>query len=168
MKLINRTKYRSDDLRKLISAAHFRMHAPVGKTVEVRQGRSRHHGRAALSGGWMMISLPPPGHANVTEVARVLEHEIAHNLGVTHEEMDEAVKYCTQEVPWANGLELRAKTVKAAPTMEERIAARADKARAMLARWDRKVRLAKTMRAKWQVKVRYYERKAAAGGQKEE
>lgn len=166
MKLINKTSYRTDDIRALVVAAHQAMGADMMKTVEVNQGRSRHHGRASYTGGWMMISLPPPGKGDIKIVAQVLEHEIAHNLGIRHEDMDEDVRSCRQEVPWLRPeLLLRAKEEKPALTLSDRVRQREEKARRMLDRWDRKVKLAKTIRAKWAAKVSYYERKAAAGAE---
>lgn len=101
MRLINKTGYRTDDLRRFLLAAHESMSAPhEGKTVTVREGRSSHHGRASLWGGWMMISIPPPGKENIKTIAQVTEHEIAHNLGVRHSEMDIDVLRCRQEISW--------------------------------------------------------------------
>ena len=59
------------------------------------------------------MRLPRPPLANPTIqikwIAQVFEHELAHNLGVAHSDMDREVRNCTQEVPWADGFQIRMK-----------------------------------------------------------
>lgn len=166
MKIINRTKYRTADLRVWLVAAHKAMEAPhEQKTVEIVYGHAGGHwGRGAYSGYSMKLTLPgDPSKIRYEYLAHVTEHEIGHNLGLKHGDMDEDLMWGRGRVPsWEVGLQLRLRAEEAAIPMTDRVASRAAHAQKMLDRWDRKIRLAKTIRSKWAAKVRYYDRKNAA------
>lgn len=166
MKIVNKTKYRTADLRAWLVAAHKAMEAPhEQKTVEIVYGHAGGHwGRGAYSGYYMKLTLPgDPSKIRYEYLAHVTEHEIGHNLGLKHGDMDEDLMRGLGRAPsWEVGLQLRLRESKGAMTVDERVAKRADHARKMLDRWDRKIKLAKTMRSKWASKVRYYDKKNAA------
>lgn len=167
MRIVNKTRYRTDDLRRWLNAAHKAMAAPTHKTVEVKYShRGMAWGCASFSGGWMMLTLPgdPDKVGGVGRLAQLLEHEIAHNLGLRHGEMHPSTRRGAAREPgsWEEGMELpRLREEPSKPSPEDRVAQREAKARKMLERWERKVKLAKTRLAKWAAKVRYYERRAA-------
>lgn len=121
--------------------------------------------RKAMEGG-------EPEQTWRAQVARVLEHELLHTLGVDHKDMTRAQMYSDGDEPdWSRGLALRAKEAKPKATLAERAdrmrSAACDAAnkreahaRKMLAlheaKWKREERLV----AKWSKRVAYYDRKA--------
>lgn len=56
-----------------------------------------------VNGRWLRHEFDPE------QFARVLEHELFHQLGLRHGEMNEAVQYCRQSVPYAEEFEVRPK-----------------------------------------------------------
>lgn len=169
MRIQNNTKYSTADLRKFFNAGLTHMGADRDKWISVFYSKSRHvHGRACIGGSfgagtWIEMWLPRGPHPlDLTSVARVFEHEVAHSLGVRHEDMDVDVRVCRQSVMWHEGLTIG--VVEATKTKVDHVARREAHARRMLERWERKLKLAKTRFSKWSTKVRYYERRAAAAG----
>lgn len=194
MKITNKTKWSTDDLRAIISAALKVRGVPsTGLVVEVVPSKQWITGRARIGrmlpklspntpavmryGKWMVLRLPNPAHfvpkhwdhieteegrAHIAgkrflRFARVVEHEVAHLQGLTHPMMSEALYNCTQEVPWLEGLELRA----APEEICDKAAARADRlghARAMLKKACTREKRAITGRKKWERRVRALER----------
>jgi len=192
LKIVNKTEYRQSDLRKFFLAGIKHLGSdPSSKIIEVvyskREGAS---GLATLphemsfrpEGRWIRMRLPRPPLANPTIqikwIAQVFEHELAHNLGVAHSDMDREVRNCTQEVPWADGFQIRMKVKpkKKEPIIREKkkaeqpclslIERRELKVRNHLKRWEKKLRISKTYVQKYRTKVRYYEKKKSAGGRK--
>ena len=97
----------------------------------LRPGRNVYHGKATYPPRrkiWM--SAPKPYREIDGEIypvefapewfARVLVHEIAHNRGVRHREMNNAMQYCTAglDVSYVDGLTVRPK-----PSVREQIEA---------------------------------------------
>lgn len=175
MRFTNTTKYNTRDLRRLCMAglaAAGADHRLYGVSCAPSQRHMR--GRAACPGTWLRLMLPqPPQHMealglakplDVGVVARVLEHEIAHTLGVHHKDMDGAVKSCavyadTAPVPaWAAGLTVRLRAWVPGPDKWARIKARRDHATKMAARWARKLKLAQRKAKVWAARVRQYAR----------
>jgi len=169
MKLENKTKYRADDLRRFFMAGIKAAGAEgVTQIVTAKPTKKHHSGLAACPGRWIRIWLPPPGKLNLATLARVFEHEVTHNLGVHHGDMDPSTKHCASltggELPeWAKGLEIRLDETPPPITMGERIAGRADHALKMMERWIRKRDTAIRQTKKWTKKVVYYDRKRKEG-----
>ncbi len=96
-----------------------------------------------------------------------MEHELSHSRGIRHSTMRGSacgkVHDIGQRPNWAEGLTLRLKAPKAKPSWAQRAAKRAAKVDADLARWQRKLKLAKTKVKKLLAKQRYYQKLPHAG-----
>lgn len=96
------------------------------------------------------------------EIARTVDHEVAHLAGLDHKNMSEALYRCTQPTPWADGLVLRLADEPAAEDRaKERVAAslaKEDHARAMLKQALTRLRRATTIAKRWERRVAAYER----------
>lgn len=164
MKIVNKTHWDTRSLAAFFRKGLLSNGAWTNRTIEVVYGR-RHSGIATVGGHWMRLRIPKK-YVDTTILALVFEHELAHNLGVSHAEMDGDTRYCRVNEAgappaWSLGMSIAAK---AAPPPVDHVAAREEKARKMLAAWERKLSLAKTKRGVWAKKVAYYDRKKAAGG----
>lgn len=163
MKISNGTTYRTDDLRAFLIAAHNSTGTPMPawKRCVVKWSRHNVHWGCARYDNSRMLLTIPKGALSVNELAFVVEHELAHNRGIHHADMDRRImRYVRGEYQapaWAS-MPLREKD---APEPVNHVEKRALKAQAMLDKWERKLALAKTKRSQWARKVAYYERKAA-------
>lgn len=171
LKIKNRTRYRADDLRAFFLAGLKSLGAGTDKTIVVIDARRRDgvHGRASLpapyetEGRWLRMSLPRLDKLDMRKIAQVFEHEVGHNFGDRHGEMQ---KWWTLEPKWHEGLMLR---VKAEPKKTPAPERREKNVRAMIAKYEselliltkKKARFQKLLK-KWRVKARYYDRKAAS------
>lgn len=187
--MTNKTWWRDDDLMKLVTAGlkHEGVYDSDGSLyfVNFYYGR-RSHGRNGFVGGYgrhggRSLDLCPPKHfdgkavdempaATVKEVARVLVHEIGHNLGLGHGEMAD---WWEIEVPWVEGLRIRRKAQAKKPTTEQRVEKRARNVDAKVVEIEGKLALMKTREKKlrkrltaWRRKQRYYRKAAALAGSK--
>lgn len=111
--------------------------------------------------------------SDLRDFANVFLHELEHNLGLRHHQMVEGACRGAQAgrdrgASWIAGLVIRSKPAEIRPSTDERraalLAARERAARDSLARWERKLALAKTKVAAWRRKVGYYEKRKAACG----
>jgi len=178
MKIVNKTKWRTEDLAAIARAcfAHVGC-SQVGKTLTVKPARSdgHVHGRAAIGrfivlngfvrphertkrlreGSWVHMWVPsvepPPGDKSIAEsFACVLEHEVEHLVGRRRPDMHPRMRRCIQDVSaWLGDLPLRQKE-KRQRTPDELQAARQDRVEAH--------------GAHLQAKVAEWERKEAAAG----
>ena len=91
-------------------------------------------------------------------VAGIIRHEIAHCIGVEHTDMDREIHGCMtyKDYP-AQDLPVR-EVKETVPCITDIVQARAEKARTMLAKHERRLKLMKTIVAKWKRKVVYYEK----------
>lgn len=118
----------------------------------------------------VVTPLPEVPPESVRDAAVTLVHELMHCRGLRHRDMPPGMKRCgghDYPTPWLPaGLRIRAKDAPAEVPREDRLAAlkarREEKARADLARWEKRLRLARTKVAKYRARVRGYERRAAA------
>ncbi len=178
LRLKNASRWRTDDLRRfLLAAIHAHGDPTRGYLVRVSNARRPHTRGLAFIGYpefdlWIPNLVRGPDDRTMPEdvlreAARVTVHEIAHTLGLRHGEMDRSLRACRptgdEDTSWANGLLLRMKEVKAAPKPADRVAQREERSRDALARWERRLALAKTKVRTYRRKVAYYERRAAAG-----
>jgi nitrile hydratase len=187
MRLANKTRWSTDDLRALISAC-LKAHAvpSTGLVVEIIHARRSHHtahGVARLGGWkrrspndekvfrpgrWMKLIIASPetivARTTITSemflmrVARVIDHEVAHLRGLDHCHMSEATYNCTQAVPWLGNLQLR--VTPAVWVQSDKAAMREDRlehARAMLKKATTREKRATTGRKKWERRVRALE-----------
>ena len=177
MKILNRTRYLTADLARFFRAGLEAAGTDGDRTIEVLAGRrpTACRGRASIgaemaAGRWIRLWAPASlaGDEALGNFARVFEHELAHNLGLRHDEMDDETYNCSGGLPeWARGFEIRLKVAKA--TLDPAVAREAH-ARAMMVRWERRVAAARKRLARWKRAVTYYDRKRAvaiaAGGQR--
>jgi len=173
MRIKNETNYQTNDLLKFISAGIRAMGCEKNKIVRVASSHQRKHwgcapyGYKTPSGGWsegsrLMFSLPSPKDLNLAEFARVVEHEIAHNMGLRHGEMDDNTRYCNGPMPeWAKGLQIRVKE-KNRKAKRPIVEVNEERARAALEKWENRLKQAQRFARKWRKRVRYYDRKKAA------
>ncbi|NIR14587.1 MAG: hypothetical protein GWN86_11860, partial [Desulfobacterales bacterium] len=168
----NKTDYCTKDLRRIFLRGIKEMGASPNRTIEVEYGRTPRHdstgqssGMASIVGGWMVLRLPHPGKMDFKDFILTFEHELAHNLGVKHDEMEAGTYLCQGPLPkWAEGMTLGVKKPKPKPTMDDKVQKREEHVRRMVERWERKLKLAKTKLAHWKRKLKYYEGRKAAKG----
>lgn len=178
MKITNKTHYRTDDLRKLFVACVNHHGGEIKRmSITVLYGEFSgfaYYPRHELHGGTITVRLPSPKRAPeglkmkwLTNVAQLFEHELMHCFGIRHGDMDRDVYNCRQDVSaWlpADLPKIRAQSGPKVPTEEEKATAKEANARAKLAEWERKAKLAKTRLKKWKAEVRRYDRKHKAAG----
>jgi hypothetical protein len=170
VKLRNTTRYRTDTLRRFLRAGIVANGLdPKGYGIRVIPARGRRHcGLAYLDASWVRLSIPT-GALDVGVLARVFEHELAHNRGVRHEDMDPDTLACRGPCPdWAVSFTpadfevAEPPKVPRAERMTALVLKREEHARRMLEAWERKAKRAVKSAAKWRGVVRGYERRAAA------
>lgn len=81
----------------------------VGTAVNMYRGRASLNSRRKLYMGVPKVEREVDGEwlrheFNEVQFARVLEHEILHNQGLRHGEMTDDVRYCRQEIDYADEL----------------------------------------------------------------
>lgn len=90
------------------------------------------------------------------DLARVLEHEIDHNLGLNHGDM---LPVSSLRPKWHEGLVIRRQGEAQKPTRVQKSERREAHARAMLAKHEDALRREQRLVKRWTQKVRYYDRK---------
>lgn len=168
MKIENRTQWRMDDVRKIVTAG-FQANSFDGSNTKVLVKYWRGHtlGRATLDGRRMTLFLRGPSSTDLTnraytpglvrQLAGTINHEIAHLRGLGHREMDLASFKTPEATKWIEGLELRLQERPIAMLVETRIRERQEHALRMLAKAERKLKIATTVYRRWKTKVAYYE-----------
>lgn len=180
MKIINRTHWRTSDLRRIIyRAGKSRLdkqparHLTRGWAQNVKVYVTYGHrgcdvgGLAYLHGGPVYLYVGSDAVSPIL-LARTTMHEFDHARGLRHRDMLDLGDY---RVAWAQGLPIRKVEVKLAPSRTERAALRRDtrlrNAEAKVAEWARKTRLATTKLNRWRKRakeLRRLERAAALKG----
>lgn len=119
LEMTNSTAYCTEDLCALVMACLRHYGAQTERQVTVIYSRRPFSsGLAQLpcngrEGAKIRLRVPRLNKlegrpAGVLSVARVLGHEVAHTVGMRHRDMRKDLRRCRQEVPWAEGLVLRA------------------------------------------------------------
>lgn len=194
----NRTCWQKADLRRLVNAVCDSMKVSRRRTVVFDYHANGKLGRASIEGRWCIIALPKHARVKTSNrgrllgatsedalrgpalalLARVLVHEIEHNLGLTHEHIHGGCVVAPQPTA-EKAVELLQVRVRAGllpkpkPNLSpaESTALRREKAleraRAGVERWEREVRLSSRRLAKWRRRLRGLERAAAARAAKE-
>jgi hypothetical protein len=188
LKIVNKTDWHTADLKRIAHAALVAAGARPFKfrevTVYVNESQRRSgrvHGKAWIGRhidpqNWVLF-LPTPERAArhytrelLKRIAcQVAHHEALHAVGARHADMTDEQRYCTQAVPWADGLVLRSKAEvrppKPEPAPEEaRQAAFEDRlahVRAMHKRSLTRAKRAATLEKKWSRRLRALERKVS-------
>lgn len=178
LRIENHTDYRTGDLKRLFLAGLRALGASSDKVIRVRYTREnrptvrgcaqlgnvfrQEEGFCRREANWAEMRLPrDPSKLEIGIVARVFEHEVLHLMGVDHRAMTRAQRFCEGATPaWAEGrtLRVRAVTLKARLTLDEKREARRLHLQSKLAEWEAKEKKARTYRRKYQQKVRAFER----------
>ena len=163
MKVINETNYSTRDLRKLFLAGlkHEGMDSKYYKIVVKYRRENGAYGYGSYNREWIQINLPkiqtnfPKNSHNglVKQVARTFIHEICHNRGLKHKEMD----YDAIDTSWSDGYVLRLKEEKPVEEKDLQIE-RFEHAKKMLNKHESRLKRQKHIVNKWKQKVKYYEK----------
>lgn len=165
IKLVNRTRWNTRDIRRLVTAG---LKAEVGEwfgtyTVVIKTRRGRVRGYGTYDGRWMQLMMPKDGEEiagdGVRRIARTIAHEVMHNKGVrSHREIDDSER----DLAWADVLIAAGfvihRNVPAKKGPVDHQARRAAHAQVMLKQHERALKREKKLVSRWRQKVRYYER----------
>src|SRR3990167_1214000 len=175
MKIINKSKYQTIDLKRCIIhllkkewKRYYEKSYPRKQAYcEVYSRNVGLGGQASLNGYWMRINIH---HWDLTttegrkKMAVVLHHEIMHLNGYQHRDMCNKhmghVERDKELQTWIDKFEIRLKPIKQKKVIDI-VDLRYQRALINLKRSSSKLKRAKTIFSKWQTKVRYYEKKAA-------
>jgi len=175
MRIINGTWWSTEDLRRIIAASmkargvkSTRVTVTIAKAKKYVTGFARLGRwvgptqlspnvvapRRFIQGGYMTIRIP--AEVDPCDVARVIDHEVAHLAGLKHADMGEALYNCTQSLDWLpNALPILAPeaepdgTALAAASRANRF----EHAKVMLARAETRAKRAQTILKKWRRRV---------------
>lgn len=180
MKVINKTKYRTDDLRKFVywvaKQEGYESKYTKRLRVYVDSAHRWHSGDAPLGGRHITIRIPKPDVLNKPRLASLIAHEMRHN----HQRRGESFKpYSTERQMrgngrysgrngspmkyWAEaqGMELRLVEPKAKKVKgpHDRAVEGQSKAAKKVAEYERKLKRQQNLLKKWQKKLRYYDKR---------
>ena len=173
LRVDNRTRYATADLRRFFLWCIHREGAE-GRTrrIEVvysrKPGRQSYkwgqpasvHGLASYGGGWIRMKIPH-GSVDGQLLARVVIHEIGHNLHLHHADMVDWWTLPIEDLP-PELATFTESAPKAAPPPQDRDYVNLTKAQAAVARWASRLKRDRTWLKKWERKAKYYGRKIAA------
>lgn len=176
MRITNSTHWRTDQIAALIRrVAQDELDAGQLRKarIEVRYKRSgtRVMGRCTVGTGLnprirMTLMLPRVGPVSVPDYALIVAHELAHAKGLHHRQMNKSSRYYWVEgwkerYTYAENFPIEAKPAKAVvkPTIDDKRRKAHDKALAMAAKWERRLKQASSMLKKWQRRARTVERR---------
>lgn len=175
MRIINRTRWSTEDLRRIIAASmRARGVRSTGVTVRISPSKTHVTGWAYI-GRWvggveisptmktvrrfrqgMEMAIRIPSEFDPCYLARVIDHEVAHLAGLGHKDMGEALYNCTQALDWLPSVP-PVITLEAEPEGEAIAAAsranRFEHAKVMLARAETRAKRAQTILKKWRRRV---------------
>lgn len=175
MKIENETRYGARELRSLFTAVYRNLAKHEGPhrnwsgyrfTVVYSRRAGRVSGRAWVGGSSATIRLPR-SRVNTELLANVVEHEMLHSYGYTHDSIgsrftwSEANRAAFEWVTQRFGRSIEEKPIRkrAKPDLQEH---RYVLAKAGIDRWERKLKVAQTRLTTLRRKARYYERAMAA------
>jgi hypothetical protein len=169
MKIINKTDWRTDDLRRIISrVARDELNAEHRRCMRVVIGysrRNRYTGYAWYNSNDAVLRV---GRDSVDPIklALLAAHELAHCRGTKHRDMHTR-RYDFREeyreyYAWAVDMSIRKKEPKKKQTREEKTSKKLVRAAAQVRVWETKVKRATTWLKKWKRRVKSLEKRAAA------
>jgi hypothetical protein len=171
MKIVNKTKYETRDIMKLV----YRVAQDELNPGGLKNGRiTINYRRNGGIGGWcyygtiqrpnvsMRLNLPRTG-LDVVALALVIAHELGHAKGLKHGEMNK-VRYGWAEgwrerYAYAKDFPVGIKAPAPKPTLDDKRQKELRKAQGMIVKWTRRHKLAATTLRKWQKKARTIERR---------
>jgi predicted Zn-dependent protease with MMP-like domain len=175
MEIRNETQWCMKDLRKLFAEVCKQMGETTKRIIEVRTSKKRYgmsyyHGLGSCSRNWVELRIPDThcivssdGRSNVlalehpdsVKIAQVLMHEIGHNQGLHHKEMENCWNI---NCDWANQFVINKKPKKLKVVrnlLAERSAFTAKKVK----EYQSKCKRMQNLLRKWQRKQKYYAKK---------
>lgn len=160
MKLKNKTAWNTKDLKRLINRTMKEVGVGNNRTIEVVYSKCNWvTGLATLTGRWVKMRVPKDESIEPafysTQFAKVLTHELHHNLGLQHKEM---VDHQDIDCSWASEYKVGMKEPKVA-VKEPLLVRRYNHAKQMAREKQEAVKRNQRMFEKWSNKVRYYEKK---------
>ena len=171
MKIINKSRWNTSDLKKLSRAVlkHYGYDAPrlfkivTGKSTNWRKADSQCcSGRASLGGSRVRMMVPKsttiekvPVVFPVKDYARVLIHEVGHNAGLVHKEMVECRSIEVPEEILEMTVRPKEKKVKPKRDLKQE---RYQKTLKKVGEYETKLKRTKTLLKKWKRKRKYYEK----------
>lgn len=179
MKLINKSGWDTKDLRKLCREAIKRSGAEnhTKIIVKTRKGMGSHNirGLAYVGHPYIEMKVPPvmerryafsntgnrqvveekPAEFDSVDFAKVLTHEIDHNLGLRHKDM---VSCSALDCEWAKDYIVKPKEKRPTPPKQDIRKARYEAVLAKVKSWEAKKKRAETALKKYKQKQKYYER----------
>ena len=166
MKIINKTKWNTMDLRKIFCKCLKEDEKTEGKlyqknrlTIHVHYAKQNRgcSGHATYNGIWIQINIPKNmGEKLVENVCYVFLHELQHTRGYHHGRFSEVVlRDIAKAIAPNYNLTQKTEMKKEKPDIQR---IRYDRAIANLKRAETRFKRAKTIYKKWTQKVKYYEK----------
>lgn len=158
--VVNKTNYRTNDLRRFFKAGLEAMGASINKTIIVHEIGGilcRHktwasypinsfdHDDVPVEGSRISMGISkddPSIGAYGRSFAGTFHHEVLHTLGLMHKDMNSEAMWCRAPQPWAEGLTIRKKS-EPKPILKTKNL-QLEKAQKSLAKWQKKAKLAAT------------------------
>jgi len=174
MKIINKTKYVTKDLRKLFFECikvYFKMSKEKKTNLHIEityskprswhseeyKERVKYRGCARLNGSLMWLRLPPDEIKDIKWLVRLFLHEYEHNLGYGHNATSD-FKDGYGDLTWSDSFKIRTKEKKVV-TIEDKIQKKYIKALDKLEQKKKLLKRTQNSIKKWQKKVNYYLKK---------
>lgn len=170
MRIENSTWWRSDQIMAIARRVAETELDPAKRkrfVVRVKYGRRGANvtGHAAYHGSYIQLFLGSDA-VDTVDLAFTIAHEMAHSRGMTHVQMHGSPRWCLIDgwkdvYAWAAGMPVERQAPKARPTLDDRREQRAAHCRSMVARWERRKKLASNKVRVWARRLRAVEARVA-------
>jgi hypothetical protein len=169
LKIENRTKYRTEDLRAFVVRAREQVFGDERRPLMVRFVPARRYasGHATVNGSRSLVRVPP--NVDRFVLAQIIVHELAHNAGARGERWMRRSKQFgfrhpewRESVAWADGMLLELKPAAPKLTPAEKLERLLTRAEVMRKHWSTRAKRANTALRSWTQRVHRIERRMAA------
>jgi hypothetical protein len=170
MRVINKTHWRTDQLKAIIHRAAIDELSPAKRkqvecTIVYTKRTSIGSSGCAVLGGTQMVLRIGRDTLDRIDLAHVAAHECAHLRGMTHGQMRNNPRY--RRIPgrtasiyaWAEGLPVEKTQPKASKSAFEQFEIKLAHAQSAAKKHSAKLKRNQNLLQKWQRKIRYYEKK---------